>query len=76
LAAQQENASNQPQPERYFSEYIHLPADEEAACVVLRGAINERSSRGWKLISATKEPSGAALLLEWDNLGSFSKWVL
>lgn len=52
MAAQQENAPDQPQPERYYSEYIHLPADEEAARVILRGVINERSNRGWKLMRA------------------------
>lgn len=73
LAAQQENAHDRPQPERYYSEYIRLPADEEAAHETLRGAINERKARGWKLISAIKEPSGDVLLLEWDTLGDFSK---
>ena len=70
--AQRENAPDQPPPQRYYSEYIHLPADKDAARVVLRGAINEKSSRGWKLISATKEPDGDALLLEWSTLGFFS----
>jgi hypothetical protein len=73
LAPQQENAPDQPQPERYYSEYIHLPADEDAARMILRGVFNERTGRGWKLISATKEPSGDALWLEWDTLGSFSE---
>ncbi len=74
MAAQQENAPDQPHPERYYSEYIHLPADEEeAARETLRGVINERSNRGWKLISAIKVPSGDALLLEWDTFGSSTK---
>ncbi len=71
MTAQQEHAPNQPEPERYYSEHVRLPADEEVARVILREVFNERSSRGWKLMSATKEPSGDALLLEWDTLGSF-----
>jgi hypothetical protein len=73
LAAQQENVPDQPHPERYYSEYIHLPADEDSAGVLLRGVFNERSGRGWKLMSAVKVPSGDALLVEWDTLWAFSK---
>ena len=73
MTAQQENTPGQPHPERYYSEYIHLPADEDSANEVLHGVFNERTSRGWKLISAIKVPGGDALLLEWDTLGSFSK---
>jgi hypothetical protein len=73
LAAQHENAPDQPQPERYYREYITLPADEDSARGLLRGSFYERTSRGWQLISAIKEPSGDVLLLEWDTLGSFSK---
>ncbi len=70
MAAQQGNAADRPQPERYYTEHVRLPADKEAAREILRAVINERSSRGWKLISALKEPSGDALRLEWDTLGS------
>jgi hypothetical protein len=73
LAAQQGNAPDRPQAERHYREHVRLPADGEGARVVLRGVINERSSHGWKLISATKELSGDALLLECNTLGSFSK---
>lgn len=67
--AQQENGPSQAQPERYYSEYIPLPVKEDA----LREVINERQAWGWKLISALKTPSGDALLLEWDTLGSFKR---
>ncbi len=70
MTAQQENAPNQPQPDRYYSEYIHLPADEDSAGELLRGVFNERKARDWKLLSAIKNPSGDALRLEWDTLGS------
>jgi hypothetical protein len=70
LAPQQENAPDQPQPERYYSEYIHLPVDEDLAHVTLRGIFYARSTRGWKLVSATKEPSADVLRLEWDTLGA------
>ncbi len=67
--AQQENVPNQPQPERYYSEYIPLAVKDDA----LRGVITERQAWGWKLISALKTPSGDALRLEWDTSGSFSR---
>ena len=73
MTAQQENTPSQPHPERYYREYIRLPADEDAADEIFRGFFYERTSRGWKLISATKEPNGDAVLLEWDTLGSLSK---
>jgi len=57
--------------ERYHDEYVPILADEDAELVLLRRAIYEGSSRGWKLISAIKEP-GAVLLLTWDTSGSFS----
>ncbi len=71
--AQREDSHNQPQPERYYSEYIPLPAKEDASRETLRGVINERQAWGWKLISAVKVPSGDALQLEWDTSGSFSR---
>ncbi len=70
LAAQQENAADRPEAERYYSEYVHLPADKDLAHVTLRGIFNARATRGWKLVSATKEPSGDVLRLEWDTLGA------
>ncbi len=70
--AQQENGPSQPQPDHYYREYIRLPADEDVVDEILRGVFYERTSRGWQLISAIKEPSGDALLLEWNTLGFFS----
>ncbi len=73
--AQEPNAPNQPQPERFYSEYIQLPADLDSVHAAFRRVIYERRSRGWKLISALKAPGGDSdvLLLEWDTLGSFSE---
>ena len=71
--ALQENGANQPEPERYYSESIRLPTDEDSAGEILREVFYERTSLGWKLVSATKEPNGDALLVEWDTLGSLSK---
>jgi hypothetical protein len=73
VTAQHENAPNQPQPERYYRERIPLAADEDSMGVILRRVFNERTGRGWKLISATKEPSGDALQLVWDTLGAFAR---
>lgn len=70
MVEQQDNTPAQPQPERYYSEYIRLAADN----VSTRAIINERSSRGWKLLSAIQESSGDVLLIEWDiSPKSFSK---
>ncbi len=50
-----------------------MPAEgAEEELVLLRGAIDEGASRGWKLLSAIKQPGGEALLLTWDTLVSFS----
>ena len=73
MAAKQENTPDQSHLERYYSEYIRLPADKDSVDRILREVINERSSRGWKLISATKGPDGDWLLIEWDTSGSFSE---
>ena len=71
--AQKENDPSQPQSDRYYREYIRLPDDEGAADEIFRRFFYERTSRGWQLISASKESSGDALLLEWDTLESSSK---
>jgi hypothetical protein len=71
---QRGDAHYRPHPEeRYHFEYVQVSAEEDAELVLLRGAIYEGSSRGWKLMSAIKEPGGAVLLLTWDNSGSFSR---
>jgi hypothetical protein len=59
--------------ERYHDEYVPVSADEDAELVLLRGAIDEGSSRGWKLISAIKKPTGDMLVMTWDTSGSFSR---
>ena len=56
---------------RYHEEYVPIFADEDAELELLRGAIGGGLSRGWKLLSAIKEPGGAVLLLTWDTSGSF-----
>jgi hypothetical protein len=71
--AQEPNAPNQPQPERYYSECIQLPADVDSVQAAFRRIIYERRGRGWKLISALMAPGGDSdvlLLVEWDTLGS------
>jgi hypothetical protein len=70
---QQGKAPGRPKPERYHSEHVRLPADKDSAQAIVRGVINERSSRGWRLVGATKEPSGDVVLLVWHTSGSFSE---
>jgi len=49
-----------------------LPAEvAEEELVLLREAFDEGASRGWKLLSAIKQPGGEMLVLTWDTLVSF-----
>ncbi len=73
MAAEQENTPEQQHPERYYSECLRLAADQDSMIAVLYEVYNERQARGWKLISATKEPCGDWLLMEWDTSGAFSE---
>ena len=73
MRGKQENTPDQSHPERYYSEYIRLAADRNSTRTILYEVFNERQGWGWKLISATKEPTGDRLLLEWDTFGSFSE---
>lgn len=71
--SQRGNAHTRPHPEEpYHDEYIRLPAGKDAELVFLRGVIEEGESRGWKLISAIKQPGADVLLVTWDTPGSFS----
>ena len=66
----QRGDAHRPHPEeRYYEEYVRVSAEEDAELVLLRGTIDEGSSRGWKLLSALKEPGGDVLVLTWDTLG-------
>ncbi len=60
------------QSERYRDLCVRLPADEDAAPVLLREVIAEGAGRGWKLISAIKRPEADVLLVTWDTSGAFS----
>ena len=73
MAGKQENTFDQLHPERYYSEHIPLAADQNSMRAILYEVFNERKARGWKLISATKDPDGDWLLMEWDTSGSFSE---
>jgi hypothetical protein len=72
MAEQQRKAPGRPAAERYYAEYIRLPAAESSAEVALQEAINEKAKRSWKLISMAQEPSGDGLFLVWDTSGFFS----
>jgi hypothetical protein len=60
------------QSERYRDLCVRLPADEDAAPALLREVLAEGASRGWKLISAIKQPEADALLVTWDTSENFS----
>jgi hypothetical protein len=72
VAEQQRKAPGRPAAERYYAEYIRLPAAEGSAEVALQEAINEKAKQSWKLISMAQEPSGDGLFLVWDTSGFFS----
>jgi len=61
-----------PEESHLVEQTVRLPAeDAEEELVLLRGAIYEGSSRGWKLLSAIKEPGDDVPVLMWDTLVSF-----
>jgi hypothetical protein len=71
VTEQQGNARDRSKPGRYRSEHVRLPAGKDSAQAIMRGVVNERSGRGWRLVGATREP-GDVVLLVWDTSGSFS----
>jgi len=75
MAEQQRNAPERPAAERYYAEYVGLPAAGGSPEVALREAIDEKAKRSWKLISVKKEPGGGGLFLVWDTSGFFSGWI-
>ena len=52
--------------ERYYDERVRLPEEEDAASALLREVLAGGASRGWKLISALREPDGEAFVLTWE----------
>ena len=58
------------QSERYRDLRVWLPAEKDAASALLREALAEGASRGWKLISALREPDGEAFVLTWEDPGA------
>ncbi len=72
MAERQRKAPDRPVAERYYAEYVRLPATEDSAQVALRVAVNEKAKRRWQLISVTKNPTSQGLFLVWDTSGFFS----
>ncbi len=70
MTEQQRKAPGRPAAERYYAEYVGLPAAGDSAEVALQEAINEKTKRSWTLVSMAKEPGG--LFLVWDTSGFFS----
>ncbi len=69
VAEQQRKAPDRPVAERYYAEYVRLPAAEESTQAALQEAINEKTKRSWKLVSVANEPTG--LFLVWDAFHRF-----
>ena len=61
-----------PEEESHLVEQtVPLPAEvAEEELVLLREAFDEGASRGWKLLSAIKQPGDDVLVLTWDTLVS------
>ena len=72
MTEHQRKAPGRPAAERYYAEYVGLPAAEGSVEAALQAAINEGANLGWKLVSMAKEPSGESLFLVWDTSGFFS----
>jgi hypothetical protein len=72
MAQQQRKAPNRPVAERYYAEYVRLPATEEPTQAALQEAINENAKRRWQLISVTQNPTSRGLFLVWDRSGFYS----
>ncbi len=52
----------------YQTHYVHLPAASEGSReAILREAITEKKRRSWRLVSATKGPSGDGVLFVWET---------
>ena len=52
--------------ERYHDERVRLPEEGDAASELLREVLAGGASRGWKLVSALREPDGEAFVLTWQ----------
>ncbi len=72
MSEQQREAPGRPAAERYYAEYVSLPAAEGTAEAALREAINERTKQSWKLVSMAKGPNDGGFFLVWDTSGFFS----
>ena len=72
MAEQQRKVPDRPVAERYYAEYVGLPATEGSAQAALQEAINEKAKRSWQLISVTQNPPSQGLFLVWDTSGFFS----
>ena len=72
MAEQQRKAPDRPVAERYYAEYVRLPATEDSAQAALQEAINDKAKRSWQLISVTQNPTNQGLFLGWDTSGFFS----
>jgi hypothetical protein len=55
---------------RYHDERVRLPADKNAKLAFLRGVMGRGESRGWRMISATRQQSADVLLVTWDTQGA------
>jgi hypothetical protein len=48
MTEQQRKAPGRPAAERYYAEYVGLPATGSSAKIALQEAINEKVKRSWK----------------------------
>jgi hypothetical protein len=68
MSDEQWEASGHREPDRYYIEYVRVSLDKASTNEPLRELINERTTRGWRLVSATKGVGHDVLELVWDTL--------
>jgi hypothetical protein len=64
VATYEENCSNRPPSERYYTEHVQLSTDEStdegADNERLPATVNQKIQRGWRLDGMVRNPSGIA----------------
>jgi hypothetical protein len=66
LADEPIGASNPQEDGGIYIEHVRVSDGDPASYEALRQTINEKTGRGWKLISMVKDPAGRSVELVWE----------
>lgn len=66
LADEPTGASNPRGNDGLYVEHVRVSDGDPASYESLRQTINEKTRRGWKLISMVKDPAGRSVELVWE----------